>query len=415
MNFVDLGLSNPILRAVEAQGYHTATPIQAQAIPHILQGRDLLGCAQTGTGKTAAFALPILHRLAAEQPRKKRKLARALVLAPSRELAQQIAEAFQTYGQHLDVFGTVIFGGVGQGPQVQSLQRGIDIIVATPGRLIDLINQGHCDLSGINAFVLDEADRMLDMGFMPDIKRIISHLPDRKQTMLFSATMSREVRTIADALLHNPAEVTVKSKTVAIDKIEHTVYHVAKPQKAALLAELLDTLSISRAIVFTRTKHGADRVAKQIKRTGTVAESIHGDKTQQARNRALGRFRSGKAHVLVATDIAARGIDVDGISHVINYDMSRCAESHLHRIGRTARAGADGAAISFCDREELPYLKAIERLLRIKFDVVGHAPVYAKTRRTEPAVHPIERAHSKSKPSFHPRSRKQRKARRGNA
>jgi ATP-dependent RNA helicase RhlE len=391
MNFVDLRLSEPLLKSVAAEGYQVATPIQARTIPHALDGRDVLGCAQTGTGKTAAFALPILQRLAADHPGKRRRLPRALVLAPTRELAQQIAESFQTYGKHVDIYGTAIYGGVGQGDQVRALRRGVDIVVATPGRLLDLINQRHCDLSVVSSLVLDEADRMLDMGFMPDIKRIIAHLPQQRQTMLFSATMPREIRQFADALLHKPADVTVAAKSPVVEGIVQMVHHVEKQKKPALLAHLIETLSISRAIVFTRTKHGADRVVRHLKHTGTRADAIHGNKTQAARRKALDRFREGKVHVLVATDIAARGIDVDGISHIINYDICRDAESHVHRIGRTARAGAEGTAISFCDREELPHLRAIERLIRMKIEVIGDQPAYAQPQRNGRVAHPMER------------------------
>lgn len=390
MKFVDLQLAKPILKAVAAKGYQVATPIQAQTIPHTLAGRDVLGCAQTGTGKTAAFALPILQQLVEDRPKNRQRLPRALVLAPTRELAQQIAESFQTYGKHSGLYYTVIYGGVAQNSQVQALRRGVDIVIATPGRLLDLINQKLCELSAVRSFVLDEGDRMLDMGFMPDIKRIISHLPDRKQTLLFSATIPREIRRLADSLLHNPAEITVASDSPAVERIEQSVYHVNKPDKLGLLAHLMDTLSIRSAIVFTRTKHAADRVARHLKHSGTYAEVIHGNKTQNARRRALDRFRQGKAHVLVATDIAARGIDVDGISHVFNYDMCRDAESHIHRIGRTARAGAEGTAISFCDREEMSYLRAIERLIRMKIEVIGELPKYAKSSQTQRSAHPME-------------------------
>ncbi len=386
MKFSELGLSKPILAAVAGEGYQIATPIQAQTIPHGVAGRDVLGCAQTGTGKTAAFALPILHRLSTEVGGRPQR-ARSLVLAPTRELAQQIAASFKTYGRDTGVTGTVIFGGVGQNPQVQSLRRGVDVIVATPGRLLDLVNQGHCDLSGVQTLVLDEADRMLDMGFMPDIRKIIAELPERRQTLLFSATMPSEIRRLADALLNDPAQVTLKAETPVVELIDQSVYHVDKPKKPALLVNLMETTSIGRAIVFTRTKHGADRVAKQLTRAGTGAEAIHGNKSQNARQRTLDRFRSGALHVLVATDIAARGIDVDGVTHVFNYDIARDAESHVHRIGRTARAGASGTAISFCDREELPYLQSIERLIRMKIEVVGDTPshVTAKSTSDRPA------------------------------
>ena len=412
MKFVDLPLSAPILEAVASEGYEIATPIQAQTIPHTLSGRDVLGCAQTGTGKTAAFALPMLDRLAADPAgtarKGKRKLPRALVLAPTRELAQQIAEAFGTYGKYVDIYGTVIYGGVGQGTQVVALRRGVDVVVATPGRLLDLINQGHCDLSGIKMLVLDEADRMLDMGFMPDIKKIIAQTAEKKQTLLFSATMPREIQRFADALLKNPERITIDPGAPAAERIEQRVYHVAKPDKPALLTHLMQTESISRAIVFSRTKHGADRIARHLKRTGTSAEAIHGDKTQGARKKALDRFKDGKVVALVATDIAARGIDVDNISHVVNYDLSRDAENHVHRIGRTARAGAEGIAISFCDREELPHLKNIERLIKMKIEVIGDAPPEAREnrggggggqrKRIKRAAHPLDKVKAGSKP-----------------
>lgn len=377
MKFADLRLSKPILRAVADQGYVTTTEIQQQTIPHILAGRDVLGCAQTGTGKTAAFALPTLDQLA-NRTKGQRGQPKVLVVAPTRELAQQIAESFQTYGRHLKISGAVIYGGVGQGRQVQSLQRGADIVVATPGRLLDLVQQGHCDLSAVRCVVLDEADRMLDMGFMPDIKRIVSKVPSRRQTLLFSATMPREIRQLADTLLHNPQQITIKPESPAVERIAQSVYHVDRPGKSALLAHLLDTLSVSRAIIFSRTKHGADRIVRQLKKSGTVAAAIHGNKTQGARRKAMDQFRSGKVHVLVATDIASRGIDVDGVSHVFNYDVARDPEGHVHRIGRTARAGAEGTAITFCDRDELPHLQAIERLIRMELDVIDDVPAHLK-------------------------------------
>ncbi len=415
MKFTDLPLTEPLMRAVSTRGYQTPTPIQAQTIPHTLAGRDVLGCAQTGTGKTAAFALPILQRLIKDQPKKRRPLPRALVLAPTRELSQQIAESFQTYGQHLDIYGTVIYGGVGQGNQIKALRRGVDIVVATPGRLLDLINQGHCDLSAVHCLVLDEADRMLDMGFMPDIKRIISHLPNRKQVLLFSATMPREIRQLASKLLDDPAEVTVAPESPAVERIRQSVYHVERSQKLALLAHLMDTLSISRAIVFTRTKYGADRLAKQLKRAGTPAEAIHGNKSQNARQRTMTQFRSGKIPVLVATDIAARGIDVDGISHVFNYDIARDPEGHIHRIGRTARAGAEGEAISLCDPDELPNLQAIERLIRMKLQVVGDGPATDVTLPVERVAHPLQRTNRKPRQNRGPAKNGPRKHKRNNA
>jgi len=411
MTFADLRLAEPLLDAVAAEGYELATPIQAQTIPPIMEGRDVLGCAQTGTGKTAAFALPILHRLAADSRRGRPPLPRTLVLAPTRELAQQIAESFQTYGRHLDIYGTVIYGGVGQGKQVDALRRGVDIVVATPGRLLDLINQGRCDLSAVRCLVLDEADRMLDMGFLPDIKRISERLPDRRQTLLFSATMPREIRQLAGKLLHDPAEVTLARESPAVERIEQLVYHVEKPRKPELLAHLMDTLPISRAIVFTRTKHGADRVVRNLKRSGTAAEAIHGNKSQNVRRKTMDRFRDGRVHVLVATDIAARGIDVDDISHIINYDISRDPEGHVHRIGRTARAGAEGTAISFCDREELPHLRAVERLIRTKLEVVGDEPIGVQPTTGKRAPHPLERTKSKSGGSQRNRGNRQKRRR----
>ncbi|MDX1564993.1 MAG: DEAD/DEAH box helicase, partial [Phycisphaeraceae bacterium] len=337
MKFVDLPLSDPILKAVNGEGYTTATPIQARTIPHTIDGRDILGCAQTGTGKTAAFALPLLHRLLSQDAAPRSRQPRVLVLAPTRELTEQIHQSFRTYGRHTPLRSTVVYGGVGQGPQVKALRRGVHILAATPGRLLDLIQQGHCDLSATEVLVLDEADRMLDMGFMPDIKKIIAPLPKRRQTLLFSATMPQAIRQLAGSLLRDPAEVTVKSESPAVERIAQSVYHVARSEKTTLLKQLLETHPISRAIVFTRTKHGADRVARQMKRSGVGAEAIHGDKSQGARRHALNRFRNGQAPVLVATDIAARGIDVEGISHVVNYDIARDPESHVHRIGRTAR------------------------------------------------------------------------------
>jgi ATP-dependent RNA helicase RhlE len=378
MKFADLQLSAPILRALVEEGYETATPIQAQTIPYILEGRDVLGSAQTGTGKTAAFALPILHRLTADTtPVKGKRLPRCLVLSPTRELAVQIADSFKTYGKHLPINGTVIYGGVGQNPQVAALRRNLDVIIATPGRLLDLINQGHVDLSGIEVLVLDEADRMLDMGFIHDINRIVDLLPGGRQTLLFSATMPPAIRKFADRLLDQPERVEVAPQSTTADRIEQVVYHVDRGNKSALLKHLIENTSISRAIVFTRTKHGADKVVRHLCRDGTAAEAIHGNKSQNARQKALDGFRSGRVHILVATDVAARGIDVDDISHVINYDLSNDPESYVHRIGRTARAGAAGIAISFCDREERGYLTAIQRLIRKDITVCKDQPAYA--------------------------------------
>lgn len=377
MSFESLGLAAPILRAVATEGYHTPTPIQLQAIPIGLEGHDLLGCAQTGTGKTAAFALPILHRLSAERPTDKKRRIRALILSPTRELASQIAESFRAYGRNGPLKSTVIFGGVNQNPQVKALRAGVDILVATPGRLLDLFNQGHVDLRAVQIFVLDEADRMLDLGFMPDIRRIVAQLPRERQTMLFSATMPADIRQLANSILRNPQSVHVTPTATTADRIEQVVYHVAKRNKPALLKYLLRSSPISRALVFTRTKHGADRVAKDLLKAGVKTAAIHGNKTQSARARALADFRSAAVPVLVATDIAARGIDVDDVSHVINFDVPNQAETYVHRIGRTARAGASGIAVSLCDHEERSDLKAIERLIRRSIDVKTDHPTYS--------------------------------------
>jgi ATP-dependent RNA helicase RhlE len=368
-SFEELKLLPTILRAVREKGYSTPTPIQARAIPPLLDGRDLLGVAQTGTGKTAAFALPILDYLLYDpRPRRPRQPS-VLVLAPTRELAAQIGASFETYGKHGDVRHAVIFGGVGQSPQVRALEKGIDILVATPGRLSDLIGQGHIDLSRIEVFVLDEADRMLDMGFIHDVRRTIALLPKERQNILLSATMPPDIQKLAQGLLKNPVRVEVTPPATTVEKIEQSLYRIAKTSKRALLTQVLRDDSIERVLVFSRTKRGADRIAKHLNRAGLMAESIHGDKSQGARERALERFRSGEARILIATDIAARGIDVPGITHVLNFDLPNTPESYVHRIGRTARAGRDGAAISFCDPSEEEYLTAIEKRIRRKISV----------------------------------------------
>ena len=370
-NFSDLELHPAIQSAVDEQGYTHPTPIQAQAIPHVLEGRDILGVAQTGTGKTAAFALPILHRLThANRPSRRR--ARVLVLTPTRELAIQINESFETYGAGLDSSHTVIFGGVGQRPQVQAMSRGRDVLVATPGRLLDLMGQGHICLDEVGIFVLDEADRMLDMGFIHDVRRVIQELPERRQTLLFSATMPDAITQLSKRILHDPVRVEVTPESTTVERIEQRVLLVEKSDKTKLLANVLNDPEIERVLVFTRTKHGANRVVRKLERT-VSAEAIHGNKSQGARQRALKNFKDGRTRVLVATDIAARGIDVDGISHVINYDLPNIPESYVHRIGRTARAGATGIAISFCAADERAYLRDIERLIRQRVEVVrGH-------------------------------------------
>ncbi len=378
MLFTELGLSEPIVRAVLGKGYTEATPVQAAAIPPAVAGRDVLASAQTGTGKTAAFALPILHRLSTGTSGKK---ARCLVLCPTRELAGQIRDAFNAYGRHLNLRMTLIFGGVNQNPQVNDLRRGVDVIVATPGRLMDLMEQGHVDLSGVETFVLDEADRMLDMGFLPDIKRIGSKVPPTRQTMLFSATLPTEIRRLASAMMRDPAVVDIAPVKQTDALIDQCVYFVDKAGKPALLARLVNELSMFRTIAFTRTKHGADRLTQHLNRAGIKAEAIHGNKSQNARTRALANFKSGRIPVLVATDVAARGIDVTDVTHVINYDLTHEPETYMHRIGRTGRAGATGQAISFCNREEMPFLKAIERLMRkpvpVKETLWGQTPAAA--------------------------------------
>jgi ATP-dependent RNA helicase RhlE len=372
LSFSELALVEPIQRALRAENYETPTPIQAQAIPHLLAGRDLLGIAQTGTGKTAAFALPILQRLAANRVQAPRNSMRALVLTPTRELALQIAESFRGYGRHMGLRTAVIFGGVGQGPQVDALRRGIDILVATPGRLLDLHQQGHVRYDGVSVFVLDEADRMLDMGFIRDIRRIVPLLPKQRQSLLFSATMPDEIGRLIGTLLKDPVRVEVTPAATTVERIDQRIMFVDAGNKRALLASLLGDKTIARALVFTRTKHGANRVAEGLAKSGIGAEAIHGNKSQGARQRALGNFRDGRTRVLVATDIAARGIDIDGITHVINFELPNVPESYVHRIGRTARAGADGVAISFCDASEKAYLRDIEKVTRQKIAVVEH-------------------------------------------
>ncbi|MEX2213317.1 MAG: DEAD/DEAH box helicase [Phycisphaeraceae bacterium] len=421
MKFSDLRLAEPILRAVASEGYDVPTPIQTQAIPHVLDGRDLLGCAQTGTGKTAAFALPILTRLleqdgqtAAEpelvgaasnqvsQPSQgydsgrgrsqrgnhrgqrgnsrsnqnsgPRRPIRTLVLSPTRELAAQIHESFTTYGKFTDLRSTVVYGGVSQGAQTQALSRGVDILVATPGRLLDLINQGYIKLDTVNCLVLDEADRMLDMGFIHDIRKIVAMVPSKRQTLFFSATMPGEIRQLSKAILTNPINIEVARMSATADNVDQTVYHTSRQAKPQLLAHFLSSTSVTRAIVFTRTKHGADNVTKFLSRAGLRAEAIHGDKSQSQRMRALANFKASKTPILVATDIAARGLDVDNISHVVNFDLPFEPETYVHRIGRTARAGAAGEAVSFCTPEVRSLLRAIERLTRSPLRVVDDHP-----------------------------------------
>jgi ATP-dependent RNA helicase RhlE len=366
MNFQDLHLIPPILRAAQEAGYSQPSPIQQQAIPIVLQGRDLLGCAQTGTGKTAAFAMPILQRLSQlPAPGKKRPI-RALILTPTRELALQIDESFAAYGKYLPLRHCAIFGGVGQGPQVAQLKRGVDILTATPGRLNDLIGQGHIDLSQLAIFVLDEADRMLDMGFVNDVRRVLRYLPAQRQTLLLSATMPPEIEELAHTILTDPATVMVTPPSTTVEAIDQSIYFVDKANKRHLLAHLLQDPAIASALVFTRTKHGADRVVRELNRAGIAAMAIHGNKSQTARQNALGQFKDGGLRVLVATDIAARGIDVSGLTHVFNYDLPNVPETYVHRIGRTGRAGQPGKAISFCSAEEVPYWEDILRLTHVQ-------------------------------------------------
>jgi ATP-dependent RNA helicase RhlE len=380
MRFEDLRLIEPLLRAVRTAGYCTPTPIQSQAIPHVLAGRDVLGCAQTGTGKTAAFALPILQRLSAHtmdhpapitrfRSRPRGSTApfariRALVLSPTRELAQQIHDSFQTYGQYTGVRQTVIYGGVNQNPQARALQAGVDVLVATPGRLLDLMEQRLVSLGGIEILVLDEADRMLDMGFLPDIRRILAQVPRQRQTLLFAATMPAPIRQLAQDILRDPVAVQVARVSSPAPTVAHWVYHVEPLDKPALLTRLLGRTPRARALVFTRTKHGADKLTRRLLQSGIRAAALHGNKSQGARTRALAEFRSAHTPVLVATDLAARGLDVDDIAQVFNYDLTPDPETYVHRIGRTGRAGASGTAVSFCSSQERANLRGIERLLR---------------------------------------------------
>jgi ATP-dependent RNA helicase RhlE len=372
--FADLGLIEPILSSIRAEKYTAPTPIQVQAIPALLEGRDLLGCAQTGTGKTAAFALPILQRLSAGGRRAPPWCCRALVLSPTRELAAQIVDSFAAYGRNLKLTRAAVFGGVCQTPQVRALTPGVDILVATPGRLLDLMGQRFVRLDRLEVFVLDEADRMLDLGFINDVREVIRALPNKRQTMMFSATMPTQIARLADGILSQPVKVAVHPVASTVDRIEQRVMFVERADKRLLLSKVLKDPTLERVLIFTRTKHGANRVADTLTRSGRHADAIHGNKSQAARTRALDRFRSGAGRILVATDIAARGIDVLGITHVINYDLPNVPESYVHRIGRTARAGRSGVAISFCDSEERAYLREIEALIRFRIPVIAYHP-----------------------------------------
>lgn len=407
MSFESLAIIEPILRALKEEGYETPTPIQSQAIPIVLEGTDLLGCAQTGTGKTAAFAIPILQLLVKDKPHEKKRRIRGLVVTPTRELAIQIGESFKAYGKHTGLHHTVIFGGVNQQSQVNALQRGVDILVATPGRLLDLINQGYITLKDVEFFVLDEADRMLDMGFIHDVKKLLAILPRKRQSLFFSATMPPEIVKLADTILQSPVKVEVTPVSSTADTIKQFVYFVDKGNKNALLVELLKDTKIKTALVFTRTKYGADKVVKMLFKHKIKAEAIHGNKAQNARQRALSNFKTQATRVLVATDIAARGIDVDDLAYVINYELPNVAETYVHRIGRTGRAGAKGTAFSFCDAEEKAYLKDIEKLINKKIPVIENHP-FPMTNS-----HPAKAAKQPSGRKDHPRPSSSNKNRRG--
>jgi ATP-dependent RNA helicase RhlE len=376
MQFESLGIIEPILKALSEEGYSTPTPIQSQAIPVVLQGNDLLGCAQTGTGKTAAFAIPILQLLSVNQTNDKKRKIRALIVTPTRELAIQIDESFRNYGRHLRLTTSVIFGGVNANPQIQSLRNGVDILVATPGRLLDLMNQGFISLKEIELFVLDEADRMLDMGFIHDIRKLLAVLPHKRQSLFFSATMPAEIQKLSATILHQPQKVEVTPVSSTADTVKQFLYYVDKGNKNSLLIEVLKEKSIKSVLVFTRTKHGADKVVKLLVKNNIGAEAIHGNKAQNARQRALTNFKSGATRVLVATDIAARGIDVDNLEYVINFEIPNIPETYVHRIGRSGRAGAKGVSYSFCDAEEKTYVRDIEKLIGNRIPVNDKHPFH---------------------------------------
>jgi len=368
-SFAELGLAAPLLKALQTEGYDTPTPIQTQAIPHVLAGRDLQGIAQTGTGKTAAFALPILHRLMADRKAPLRQGCRVLVLSPTRELASQIADSFRAYGRHTGLRTALMFGGVPKPRQAKAVAAGIDVLVATPGRLLDHMQDGAVTLAGTEILVLDEADHMLDLGFVVPIRRIVSHIPAKRQTLFFSATMPKEIAALAGSMLRDPVHVAVTPVATTAERVEQKVIFVEAARKRQVLAEILRNARMQRTLVFTRTKHGADKVTHHLEAMGLAAAAIHGNKSQPQRERALAAFKEGRIRVLVATDIAARGIDVDGVSHVVNFDLPNVPEAYVHRIGRTARAGHAGVAISFCDSSERAHLRGIERLIRTRLSV----------------------------------------------
>jgi ATP-dependent RNA helicase RhlE len=382
--FHDFGLAEPIMRALAEEKYVTPTPIQVRTIPPALTRRDVIGIAQTGTGKTAAFALPILHRICAERRRPERKTCRVLVLSPTRELSGQILDSFQTYGRHLHISSALVIGGVPMGRQIRAVANGVEVLVATPGRLLDLVRSNALSLAGVDVLVLDEADRMLDMGFINDIRVIVAKLPARRQTLFFSATMPRAIAELADHMLREPVKVAVTPVASTAERIGQRVIHVDQATKPAILEEILKGETIDRALVFTRTKHGADKVVRGLAHAGIAAQAIHGNKSQNQRDRALAAFRTGEIRILIATDIAARGIDVTGVSHVINFDLPAEPESYVHRIGRTARAGAEGIAIAFCDPAERSTLRQIERLMGEKIPVVGDIPPETQQSRPQP-------------------------------
>ncbi|MGK5088021.1 DEAD/DEAH box helicase [Bdellovibrionota bacterium FG-2] len=409
MKFESLNLIDPLLHAVKAEGYHTPTPIQLQAIPLVLAGKDVLACAQTGTGKTAAFALPILQLLTEDKRYGQgARNVRVLILTPTRELASQIGQSFTDYGKGLTLRNTVVFGGVGQNPQVKALRQGVDVLIATPGRLLDLMQQRLVNFQGLEVFVLDEADRMLDMGFIHDVRRIITAIPKKRQTLFFSATMPPEIRKLSEQILTHPIMIEVTPVASTSEKVEQTIYYADKKQKTALLIHLIKDLDVQKGLVFTRTKRDANRVSDSLNDAGIRSEAIHGNKSQGARERALEMIKKGHCRVLVATDIAARGIDIDNVTHVFNHDIPNIAESYVHRIGRTARAGAAGSAFSFCAGDERAYLADIERLIRMRIKVLatpeGLATEGKSRGRARPAHHAAHHAphHDRSEHQFHP-------------
>jgi ATP-dependent RNA helicase RhlE len=404
-DFAELNLAEPILRALAAENYAQPTPIQAQAIPPAMAGRDILGLAQTGTGKTAAFALPILHRLSEATRRVEPKTCRALILSPTRELASQIADSFRTYGRYQHMSIATVFGGVSYRPQAERLAKGVDILVATPGRLIDHLDQRTLQLGGVEILVLDEADQMLDMGFVHAIRRIARDLPKKRQSLFFSATMPRAIGQLAGELLHDPVEVTVTPAATTVKAIEQSIIFVETPRKRAILVDLLREQNPGRTLVFTRTKHGANHVVDHLEANGIPAGAIHGNKSQGQRERALAGFRDGSVKVLVATDIAARGIDVDGVTHVINFDLPNISESYVHRIGRTARAGASGIAISLCDGEERPFLRSIEALIRERIPSTDRRLPPGSAMPKPPVTERKAQPHAKERNNRRPSSR----------